>query len=447
MGKYFGTDGIRGIANVELDSELALKIGRAIGKFLLKNNTTRGLVAIGKDNRLSGDMIEHSIISGLVSVGLSTVSLGVIPTPAVSRLITINKFIAGIVISASHNPVEDNGIKLFNSNGCKFDETEESIIEEYIDFFDKSDLVKNNEIGKAYVNNNAVNLYLDSVYVLFKDLDLKGQKIFVDCANGSTSYTTPQLLSRLGAEVISINSNHDGEKINVNCGSTNLGFAIDYAVQNKVDFGFGFAHDGDGDRVIGFLNNGKIIDGDIMLTLCALYRKKKSTLKNNLIIGTTMTNAGIECFLNENGIKFFRSDVGDRYVYKDMVRLSADLGGEQSGHLIFFDKGKTGDGLITILEFLRVIIDKDLNLINEIEKIKFYDQTLLNVKVSDKSIISNSQILKDKIDSILSSEEYIRINVRPSGTEPLIRILVEAPEKHICDKYANEIKKTVDMLI
>jgi phosphoglucosamine mutase len=447
MGKYFGTDGIRGIANIELDSELTLKIGRAIGTYLLKKNSNGGIIGIGKDTRLSGDMIESSLISGLLSVGLSTESLGIIPTPAVSRLVFLKNYISGIVISASHNPIEDNGIKLFNDKGLKLDDYDEAVIEELINSPDLTKLVKGRHFGRAYTDDNAINTYIENVHELFKNLDLSGLTILVDCAFGSTSISTPVLLRKLGANVISINSDHDGEKINVNCGSTHPEYIINYATENNIDYNIGFAHDGDGDRVIGFLKNGKIIDGDIIMSLCAIHRKNKSELQNSIVIGTIMTNAGIETFLKEKGIQFYRSQVGDKFVLQDMIKYSAEIGGEQSGHIIFIDKEKTGDGLVTILEFLKVLTESDFKILDEINNIKFYNQTLLNIRVSDKNNIINSPILNQKLNELLLSKKEIRVNVRPSGTEPLIRILVEAEDKKICDTIANEIKDLVETII
>jgi phosphoglucosamine mutase len=447
MGKYFGTDGIRGIANIELDSELSLKIGRAIGTYLLKKNPKGGLVGIGKDTRLSGDMIEASLISGLLSVGISTESLGVIPTPAVSRLVSLRNYISGIVISASHNPIDDNGIKLFSDKGLKLDDEDEDTIEILIDYPDLSMLSKGKYFGKSSLYNDSSNLYINNIHDQFQNLNLNGVKVLVDCAYGSTSITTPKLLTKLGANVISINSSHDGERINVNCGSTHPEYVINYAIKNNIEYDIGFAHDGDGDIVICFLNNGRIIDGDIIMSLCALHRMRNFKLRNNKVIGTIMTNTGIENFLNNNGIDFYRSQVGDKYVLKDMLKYSADIGGEQSGHIIFIDKAKTGDGLVTILEFLKVLVETEFKILEELNNIKFYNQILHNIRVSDKFKVAESQILKNKINDLLSINKSVRINVRPSGTEPYIRILVEAEDEELTKNIANEIKVLVEAII
>lgn len=444
MGKYFGTDGIRGIVDKDLDSELASKVGRALAIYLNANYKRVNYICIGKDTRLSGDMLENSIISGLLSSGISPISLGIIPTPAVSMLTEKANCSAGVVISASHNPVEYNGIKLFSKNGFKFDDKEEEALEKLIDSLEPITTTKSKQKGKLITDTNASQAYIDSVLKKFGTINLKGIKILVDCAFGSTYYTTPTALRELGARVIDINSKPDGAKINVNCGSTHPEFIKNYIKESKVDFDIAFAHDGDGDRVIGFLPNGSVIDGDIIMSLWAVYRKRNFGLRNKIIVGTIMTNMGIEEYLKRDGIKFIRSNVGDKYVLRDMLRLNAEVGGEQSGHIIFLEKTKTGDGLVTILEFLKVLTNTEFKILDEIKNIEFYSQKLTNIKVIDKDKVMSSPLIKHKIDELTKKNKEIRIDVRPSGTEPLIRILVETKDDKSTLAITEEIKNLID---
>lgn len=446
MGKYFGTDGIRGIANIELNPELSFKVGKALSLYLQKQSSNCSVVGIGKDTRLSGDMIESSVMSGLLSSGMSCKLLGILPTPAVSRLTNLIHCEAGIVISASHNPVSDNGIKIFDKFGFKLSDIDEEIIEELIDSCSNHSMGNGCEFGRSFVENNSSQIYVESVLSEFKDLNLKGLNILVDCAFGATYFTTPYALDKLSAKVISVNSFPDGANINVNCGSTHPEFIINYAKENKIDFDIAFSHDGDGDRVIALLPDGRIIDGDIIMSLCAIYKKNNSKLNNRIVVGTIMSNKGIEEYLKENDIEFVRSNVGDKYVLRDMIRLKADIGGEQSGHIIFLEKVKTGDGLVTMLEFLDILVKTDFKIIDEIKKINFYHQNLTNFKTSNKERVLNSQLLKDTIDKLTKDYKDLRINVRPSGTEPLIRIFAEAKEKDIVDKAIEELKLVIDSL-
>lgn len=446
MGKYFGTDGIRGIANIELNPELSFKVGRALSLYLQKQFPECGFVGIGKDTRLSGDMIESSVMSGLLSSGTSCKLFGILPTPAVSRLTNLKNCDAGIVISASHNPISDNGIKIFDKFGFKLSDRDEEIIEELIDSYSNNSLTNNHEVGRTFIENNSPQIYVESILNEFNDLTLNGLKVLVDCAFGATYFTTPFALDKLSAKVISVNSSPDGTNINVNCGSTHPEFVLNYANTNKINFEIAFAHDGDGDRVIALLPDGKIIDGDMIMSLCAVYKKRNSKLNNRIVVGTTMSNKGIEEYLEENEIKFVRSNVGDKYVLRDMIRLKAEIGGEQSGHIIFLEKVKTGDGLVTMLEFLDILVKTDFKILDELKNINFYHQKLTNVKTSNKERVLNSQLLKDTIDKLAKDYKDLRINVRPSGTEPLIRIFAEAKEKDIVNKAIEDLKVIIDSL-
>lgn len=446
MGKYFGTDGIRGIANIELNPELTLKVGKALSLYLKQESKEGIFVGIGKDTRLSGDMIESSLLSGLLSCGVSCKLYGILPTPAVSRLTMLTNCSGGVVISASHNPVTDNGIKIFDRNGFKLNDTDEAKIEELIDSLSSSSLANSHEVGRAFSEVNAFQTYVDSVLKEFKDFSLKGLKILVDCAYGATYYTSPLALRELSAKVIDINSSPDGANINVNCGSTHPEFIVNYAASEKIDFDIAFAHDGDGDRVIAILPDGSIIDGDIIMSLCAIYKKRNSTLKNKIVVGTIMSNRGIEEYLKENGIDFYRSNVGDKYVLRDMVRLNAEIGGEQSGHIIFLDKVRTGDGLVTMLEFLYILERTDFKILSELKNINLYYQNLTNVKVLDKDRVLNSPLLKSAINKLIVNKD-LRINVRPSGTEPVIRIFAESREKKKADESVEELKYIINSIV
>ena len=443
MGKYFGTDGIRGEAYVDLTPDLALRVGKAFGCYLRELYPDLSVeVAIGKDTRLSGDMIENSLVSGLITSGVSVQTFGIVPTPAVSRLVPRMGLQAGIVISASHNPIRDNGIKLFDGKGYKLSDSAEARIETLMDNPEKASIKPSGE-GTLKEAPDAPSQYVSSVVSLYPRDMLKGIKIVADCAHGATYWTTPTALSELGAQVTAINKEPDGNKINVLCGSTHPENLRSYTRENKVDFDVGLAHDGDGDRVFAFDRDGTLIDGDIMMSFCALDRHNRAELSGNGVVGTIMTNEGIIDFLKSKGISLYRSDVGDKFVLRDMMKLNFKIGGEQSGHLIFLDYVQSGDGLITILEYIRTLIRSNFTILHEKENIHFYHQKLTNLKVQDQFSILESPQFQTSLQKITASAPQVRINVRPSGTEPLIRILTEARKKEDVESIAQEISALV----
>lgn len=453
MGKYFGTDGIRGEAYVDLTESLAYRVGRAFGIYLHETNHSSDLrVCIGRDTRISGDAIERSLISGFVSSFVSVRTFGVVPTPAVSRLTPRLTFNAGVVISASHNPVKDNGIKLFNHDGFKLSDQAEHRIEELMDLQEtEQDQILSSIAQKNpppppstfSANNEAVETYVKQIVDLYPKQMLKGYHILVDLAHGATCYTTPTVLRALGAEVHAINDTMDGNKINVKCGSTYIENLRNYALERGISYDIAFAHDGDGDRVLALDKEGKLMDGDIMLSLCALDRKSTNQLPGSGVVGTLMTNEGVVDFLREHGISLFRSDVGDKYVLRDMQRLGYQIGGEQSGHILFTDLVESGDGLVTLLEFLKTLVHSQFTVLDKRSDIHFYHQKLTNVKCSSQHDVIESKPFQFALQQIVDNNPDVRINVRASGTEPLIRILTESRSQALVDNIASKIADLV----
>ena len=442
LRKLFGTDGIRGVANKELTAELALKVGRAGAKYLVPEGK-RGKIIIGRDPRPSGDFIENALISGILSSGHDVFHAGIITTPAVALLAKILDMDGGVVISASHNPLNDNGIKFFGSGGQKLTDYQEKAIEDYIlDGDVENTLPVGAGVGRFNTMDNAVDIYLDYIFKYFS-IDLKGYKIAVDCANGSSSILVTRALKKLGAEVLDFNVDLSGENINKNCGSTHPGVLKKLVLENGVDIGFSF--DGDGDRVISCDSSGRILDGDSMVAFCALDMQKKSNLRNSCIVTTIMANKGFCNAMKSSGIKVYKTQVGDRYVLEKMIEVDCTLGGEQSGHIIFRDISPTGDGLISTLEFLKVILTGK-NKISEIYDIfPRYPQLLENIKVGDKGKIMKSSILKDKIaemNKLLGKDG--RLVLRPSGTEPVIRVMVEAKTMDLVNDVVNQLSAVIE---
>lgn len=420
--KYFGTDGVRGIANLDLTCELALKIGRAASSFF------NGDIIVSKDPRLSSDMIEMALVSGILSKGNNAYLTGIIPTPALSLLLSDNGKKGGAMISASHNPIEDNGIKFFDEKGFKLREEDEKKIEKFMEEEIKLPIGRG---GKVIYFNEAKAIYIKTIIEKNK-LNLNGLKIALDLAYGATTTVAPEIFSNLNSSLTLFNEKPDGEKVNVGCGSTNPEFLSRKIKENGFDLGFSF--DGDGDRVIAFDEKGDIVDGDIIMFILAKYLKIPS------IVITVMSNFGLKVLLNKYGIRFYEVPVGDRNVLYKMVEVNASLGGEQSGHIIYLPQSKTGDGIITSLLLLKVLVEqnKPLSELNK-EFIK-YPQILRNIKVNDKKAIMNDVIFFKEVS--LWNEKLNgkgRVLVRPSGTENLIRIMVEGEEE-------KEILEIVDCL-
>jgi phosphoglucosamine mutase len=433
--KYFGTDGIRDLADNGLGPEFVLQIGKSIGEYLKETYPQEELhVCIGRDPRPSGERIQQNLVDGLNLVGVHCHLFGIVPTPAVSRLCKAKQYHLGIVISASHNPAPYNGIKLFQRNGEKASEEAEERIEHLIDC---PWLIQETPgfPGTSIAQPEAKDEYISSIVHLYSFLHLSSVSILVDCANGATVQATPEVLQQLGANVTAICTEQDGYSINQNCGSLHPETIQSFLKKTKKTYDFIFSHDGDGDRVLAFTPEGELIDGDHMITTVALSRKQKSTLSQKTVVGTVMTNEGIIEFLKQNEIDFHRSDVGDKYVYRDMIRLSAQIGGEQSGHLLILDKSPTGDGLVSALEYIHAITSLSKSIQETIRKIPMYAQRLTNLHVHDKNRILSSPRFRDTMEQIQIQYPEARMVVRPSGTEPLFRVLVETPT----------IEKTMDL--
>lgn len=373
--KYFGTDGIRGIANEYLTPEFALKVGKAAGIYF------KGDLIVSKDPRLSSDSLEGALISGILSTGVNVYSTGILPTPALSLLLKINGKSGGAMISASHNPIEYNGIKFFNRGGIKLSEKEEKEIEELID----SEIKLNRNFGKHINFIEGKHLYISEI-IRNNKINLKGVRVALDLAFGATTVVAPLIFSSLNANLTLYNEVPDGNRINVNCGSTNIEFLVQK--RKEKDFDIGFSYDGDGDRVIAVDENGEVVDGDMIMFILAKYLKLES------IVITVMSNFGLKVLLNRYKIKYYETPVGDRNVLYKMLEVNAPIGGEQSGHIIFLPQSKTGDGIITSLLLLEVLLNENKPLSELKKEFIKYPQILRNVEVSDKNLIMNDDIFK-----------------------------------------------------
>ncbi|MFQ3573080.1 MAG: phosphoglucosamine mutase [Thermodesulfovibrionales bacterium] len=442
--KYFGTDGIRGKVNTfPMIPEIVLKLGMAIAS-VIRDDHGRNMVLIGKDTRLSGYMIESALTSGLCAKGVNVTLVGPIPTPAVAFLTRTLRLDAGIVISASHNPFYDNGIKIFSSEGYKLPDELEMQIEKKLDddTFPKRRAFSD-RIGKAFRLDDATGRYIEYVKsTIPKGSDLEGMKIVVDCANGSAYKCTPMLFKELGAEVMTINDKPDGLNINEGCGALYPDGLKKVVLSNGYDVGV--AHDGDADRTIFIDNKGNTVDGDIVLGICALEYKKKKKLKGDVVVATTMSNLGLERFLQSKGIVLVRTRVGDRYVVEEMLKRSANLGGEQSGHIVFGDYNTTGDGMLTALQLLHIIKEKGKSLSELASSISLYPQILVNIETTRKRDLKSFVEIKEVIENAEKSlKGRGRLLVRPSGTEPKIRVMVEADDINLCERWANEVSGVI----
>ena len=426
MGRLFGTDGVRGIANKELDSILAFNLGR-IGAYVLTEETHhKPRIAVGKDTRVSGDMLEAALIAGICSMGAEAVVLGVQPTPAVAYLTRHMDLDAGVVISASHNPFEYNGIKFFDHKGFKLSDQLEDRIESLI--FNPENSISNPtgfEIGRKVETDNAVHKYTDFLKRTI-DVNLRGLKIAVDCANGASYIAAPSVLADLGAEIVVINNKPDGKNINLKCGSTHPEDLQKLVPESGAHIGLAF--DGDADRLIAVDNRGNIVNGDHMLAIFAKYFKGKGMLKNNTIVATVMSNIGLELAMKQDGCNIVRTKVGDRYVLEEMIAEGYNIGGEQSGHIIFLDHNTTGDGLLTALQLLAVLKETGKKLSDITAVMTELPQVLVNAKVKDEN---KERYMEDKdiAEMIAKLESGFkdkgRVLIRPSGTEPLIMVMLE----------------------
>jgi len=441
--RMFGTDGIRGKANHEpMTGEIAFEIGRAAAHVLRKQDGLNRIL-IGKDTRLSGYMLESALTSGICSMGTNVVLVGPLPTPGIAFATRSLRVDAGVVISASHNPFDDNGIKFFSSDGFKLPDGTESEIEKVM-FSKKLGMIRPEGagIGKAFRVDDAAGRYIEYIKSTFpKGRTLEGIKVVVDCGNGSAYKITPFVLSELGADVVPINNKPDGLNINKDCGATHPEVMQQAVLENKAHIGI--AHDGDADRTLLCDERGEIIDGDKIMAICARDMKKAGTLKGKAVVATVMSNIGLEIFLQKAGIKLYRTNVGDRYVVEEMVRRNCNLGGEQSGHIIFLDHNTTGDGAVTALQALSVMSTSGKSLSELSSDIQIYPQVLVNVRVPKVKSIEDFPAVMSSIKKAEKKLDKGRILVRPSGTEPKIRVMVEGDNMDEITAVANEIADVI----
>ena len=444
MGRLFGTDGARGVANKELTAELAMNIGRAAAMVLISDEVEHPTILIGKDTRLSGDMLEGALIAGLCSVGANVKLLGVVPTPAVAYLVGKYNADAGIMISASHNPFEFNGIKIFSSEGTKLPDDLENRIEEIVlDNVVPYNLAFDGAIGKVTRLENAADDYIDHV-VKSIDCDLSGMEVALDCSNGSSARTAEKLFTKLGVKVHMLADTPDGVNINMGCGSTHIEKIQAYVREHKLCCGLAF--DGDADRCLAVDENGNLVDGDYLIAICANDMKNRGVLKKNAVVGTVMTNMGFNKFCTDNGMNFISTKVGDRYVLEAMLREGYNIGGEQSGHIILLDYATTGDGQLSgamILSIMKRTGEK----LSELAKVmKRMPQVLINVKVSPEGKLAfyNDKEVKAEIKRVTDIlGDRGRILIRVSGTEPLVRVMLEGESLEEIEKLAEEAAQIV----
>ena len=444
MGRLFGTDGVRGVANKDLTCELAMKLGRAAAAVLTNKSTRHPRVIIGKDTRLSSDMLENAMAAGLCSVGASVVLLGVVPTPAVAYLVEKYKADAGIMISASHNSYEYNGIKIFNGDGFKLpDDLEERIESLILGEAPLPAAPADSDLGTVETAPNALRDYIDHVKSTVH-FSLDGLEIALDCANGSSAMTAETLFTELGAKVHMLANEPNGVNINDGCGSTHMESLIEYVKTHKVDAGIAF--DGDADRCLAVDENGEPVDGDFIMAICGLDMKSRGKLNKNCIVGTIMTNLGFIKFCEANGIHFEATKVGDRYVLEEMLLENYSFGGEQSGHVIFRDFATTGDGQLTAAQLLSIMKRREAKLSSMTTVMERYPQTMKNIRVSPEGKLAfyTDPKVKQAIDAATKTlAGNGRVIVRPSGTEPLLRVMVEGQDLALIEKIAEDISEVI----
>ncbi|MGN1147938.1 MAG: phosphoglucosamine mutase [Lachnospiraceae bacterium] len=440
MGRLFGTDGVRGIANEELTPLLAMQLGQAGAYVLTKEKEHKPTLMVGYDTRISGDMLANALMAGACSVGANCIFVGVIPTPAIAYLTRKYKVDAGVVISASHNPVEFNGIKFFDGNGYKLpDELEDEIEALITNNMQGVKFPTGSGVGKVKYRTDAREEYINHA-IQSVAVELRGMKIVVDCAEGASFYTSVEALKELGAEVVAIHNNPDGTNINANCGSTHMEELQARVVYEKANVGLAF--DGDADRLLAVDENGRVIDGDQIMAIVGTYMKQKGTLKKDTIVATVMSNLGFFLMAEKNGITAEQTKVGDRYVLERMREIGASLGGEQSGHVIFLDENTTGDGLLSALHLLQVMVDTGKSLSQLSEVMEVLPQALVNAKVPNhkKEHYLEYPEIAQAIDEL--TEKFAgegRVLIRPSGTEPLVRVMIEGKNKELIQKEAERL--------
>ncbi len=444
MGKLFGTDGVRGIANTELTNDLAYKLGK-FGAHVLTDGQHRAKILIGKDTRVSGDMLESAMIAGILSAGCDVIKVGVLPTPAIAYLVRHFDVDAGVMISASHNPVEYNGIKFFNHQGFKLSDGLEAQIEDFIlndkelpTVFTGKDLGRKTEVFKA------MELYNDYVKQTV-DVDFTGMRVAIDCANGAAYESAYSALKDLGAEVDAIHNDPDGFNINENCGSTHTNIIGDYVRQGKYDLGLAF--DGDADRCLAVDHEGRLVDGDKIMAICGQHMMKKGKLNNQTIVATVMSNLGLSIAAKESGIDLLKTKVGDRYVLEEMKKGGHSLGGEQSGHVIFLDHNTTGDGLLTGVQLMAVVKETGKSLADLATAMETYPQVLKNAKVAPdkKHAYLDDPVIQEKIQAVEAHFSGTgRVLIRPSGTEPLVRVMIEGKDQKELETIAGEVAALIE---
>ena len=450
MRKYFGTDGIRRIANTELSPELVFRVAKAGAYVLSKHTDHMPTILIGRDTRISGTLIESSMISGFLSYGANVKTLGVLPTPAVAYLTKKLKADASVVISASHNTYEFNGVKYFSNKGMKIPDSIEEEIEEVMDSDKMSELVAVNEnIGISESGEELVYEYIYFIEGIFRDSLLKNAnkdfKVVIDTANGATSQIAEKIFSDLGINFTIINNKPNGVNINDNCGSTHLEGLRKYVLENGYDLGI--AYDGDGDRCLAIDENGDLIDGDKILAVSSKYLKENNKLSKDTIVATVMSNLGLNVYAKNNNLNLIQTKVGDRYVLEEMLENGYNIGGEQSGHIIFLDYNPTGDGILTSLMLLQIILEKKVSASKLCDIIDIYPQVLVNAKVSNdrKYDFDKDEEIVKQIKEV--EEEFAgngRVLIRTSGTEPLVRVMIEGKDQEYITKKANDIAKLIE---
>ena len=440
MRKYFGTDGIRGIAGESLTADLSFKVGKALGK-LLTEKKEHPKVVIGRDTRISCDMIEHALTAGLTSTGVNVMTVGTIPTPAIAYLTKTIETDSGIMISASHNPYQDNGIKIFGPDGFKLTDEQELEIESLIDNSEKIKNASFEKIGKVYGGNELTQKYIQHIKQSITG-DLSDIKIALDCANGATTGVAPFIFGDLEADIETIGCQPNGVNINDNVGSTKIETISEFVKENNVDVGFAF--DGDGDRVLAVDAKGNIVDGDKIMFILAKHLKEQGELKDNMVVSTVMSNIGFYKAIEENGLQSVKTAVWDRYVVEEMRKNDYSLGGEQSGHIVLMNYATTGDGILTAVKLANIIKTSGKSLEELASEVSIYPQKLVNIKVIDKkTAMEDSEILSEceKVEKELEGNG--RILLRASGTENLIRVMVEASSDELTDKYCEQVAKIV----
>ena len=447
MGKYFGTDGFRGKAGEGLTADHAYQIGRFLGWYF--GRTHRAQIVVGKYTRRSSYMLEYAISAGMAASGADVHLLHVTTTPSVSYVARTDGFDCGVMISASHNPFYDNGIKLINGEGEKMEESVISMVEDYLDGKLELDgqpwkelpMATEAQVGSIVDDTAGRNRYMGYLISLAV-YSFKGKRVALDCANGSAWHIAPRIFEALGAQVFTINTNPDGTNINLNAGSTHIEGLQRYVVENKMDVGF--AYDGDADRCLAVDENGKLVDGDQIMYLYACYMKERGKLVTNKVVTTVMSNFGLYKALEKAGIGYEKTAVGDKYVYENMVQNGHRIGGEQSGHIIFTKYARTGDGILTSLKIMEAMLAKKLPLSKLAEPVTIYPQVLINVRVKDKKAAQADADVQAAVDAVAAELGNTgRILVRESGTEPLVRVMVEAPDQELCQALAQRV---VDMI-